>query len=91
MLMLLKDGESRWSRCDPGTLLVNPYSATCGRPWETTDEYTISLNGDNSTMVKFSENDRSDYPKVCDVLESYIKSAVSTIRSRMNKEKNQRL
>jgi hypothetical protein len=42
-------------------------------------------------MVKFSENDRSDYPKVCNVLKSYVNSAVPTIRSRMNKEKNQRL
>ncbi len=42
-------------------------------------------------MVKFSENDRSDYSKVCNVLKSYVNSAVPTIRSRMNKETNQRL
>ena len=86
-----KDGESKWSRSGSPKLLVSPFSATCGRPWETTVKYKISLNGDHSTMVKFSENDRIDYPKVCDVLESYLKSAVPTIRSRMSKGKNQRL
>lgn len=91
MLTFLKDEESRWSRCGPRTLLVSPVSATYGRPWEITDEYIISLNGDHSTMVKFSRNDRSDYPKVCDVLERYIDAAVPTIRSRMDKEENQRL
>ena len=87
MLTLVEDSELRWSRSGPRTLLVNPASASCGRPWERTDEYVISLNGDHSTMVKFSENDRSDYPKVCDVLESYTKSAVQTIESRMNEDR----
>ena len=91
MVTLFKDGESKWSRNGHCTLLVSPVSATCGRPWETSDEYVISLNGDHSTMVKFSENDRSDYPKVRDVLKSYINSAVPTIRSRMTEGENQRL
>jgi len=91
MLTLPKDSESNWSRCGPHVLLVSFDSATRGRPWETTNEYKISLKGDHSTMVKFSENDRSDYSKVCNVLKSYANSAVPTIRSRMNKEKNQRL
>lgn len=89
MLTLSKDGELNWSRSGPRALLVSPFSATCGRPWETVDEYIISLNEDHSTMLKFSENDRRDYSKVCDVLESYLRSAVPTVRSRMNKEKNQ--
>ena len=91
VLTLFKDGESKWSRCGPRTLLVSPGSATCGRPWETTDEYIIALNGDHSTMVKFSKHDDRDCARVRDVLKSYINSAVPTIRSRIDKEKNQRL
>lgn len=91
MRTLPKDSKSNWSRCGPRVLLVSPESATRGRPWETTNDYKISLKGDHSTMVKFSKNDRSDYSKVCSVLKSYVNFAVPTIRSRMNKEEDQRL
>ena len=42
-------------------------------------------------MVKFSKHDDRDCARVRDVLKSYINSAVPTIRSRIDKEKNQRL
>lgn len=44
----------------------------------------MSLDGNHSDMVKFSENDRNGYEKICNVLKDFIKDAPSTIRARKN-------
>ncbi|KAK1751162.1 hypothetical protein QBC47DRAFT_392355 [Echria macrotheca] len=50
----LPDGT--WSRSGPPVLLVNPASATCN--WSRKDKSrTIPIDGDHSTMVKFSLGD----------------------------------
>ena len=71
-----------WSRKGALELLVNPASATCGRSWETGDDYVMSLDGDHSDMVKFSEFDRNGYEKICNVLTDFVKVAPSTIKAR---------
>ena len=90
--MSSKDSESKqWSRSGPSTLLVNPASATCGRGWETGDKYIISLRGDHSNMVKFSENDRDGYEKVRDVLQDFITHADAVIKNRLQGALSKRL
>lgn len=80
----MKDATTRqWSRKGPLTLLVSPASATYGRGWEIGDDYTISLNGNHSDMVKFSEYDRDGYEKVCDVLKGFVRRANPVIKTRM--------
>ena len=64
-------------------LLVDPASATHGRPWEFGDEYIVSLDGDHSTMIKFSGNDRDGYEKVCDVVQDLARNAVTVIEARI--------
>ena len=44
----------------------------------------MSLNGNHSDMVKFSENDRNGYEKICNVLKNFIKDAPSIIKARKN-------
>ena len=63
-------------------LLVNPASATLGRYWETGDNYVMSLDGNHSDMVKFSEFDRSGFEKICNVLKDFVKVAPSIIKAR---------
>ena len=63
-------------------LLVDPASATCGRSWETGDDYVMSLDGNHSDMVKFSEFDRNGYEKICKVLKDFVKVAPSIIKAR---------
>jgi hypothetical protein len=77
--------SNKWSRTGPAELLVDPASATCGRNWETGDDYKISLDGDHSTMVKFSETDRNGYPKVRNVIEDFVEHAIPTIKSRLQR------
>ena len=42
----------------------------------------MSLDGNHSDMVKFSENDRNGYEKICNVLKDFIKDAPSIIKAR---------
>jgi hypothetical protein len=77
------DQSKRWSRNGPKVLLVDPASATHGRPWETGDDYILSLDGDHSTMIKFSENDRDGYEQVCDVVQDFIQNAGTVIGARI--------
>ena len=42
----------------------------------------MSLDGNHSDMVKFSENDRNGYERICNVLKDFIKDAPSTIKAR---------
>jgi hypothetical protein len=73
----------RWSRSGPKVMLVDAASATCGRSWETGDNYVVSLDGDHSSMIKFSENDRDGYEKVRDVVQAFVKQANTVIRARI--------
>ena len=43
----------------------------------------ISLNGNHSDIVKFSEYDHDGYEKVCDVLKHFVQRADSVIKARM--------
>ena len=74
----------KWSRSGPLALLVNPASATYGRAWETGTEYTFSLAGNHSDMIKFS-NDRNDYPTVRSCLQQFTKEAALVIENRRKK------
>ena len=74
----------KWSRNGPLALLVNPASATYGRAWETGNEYTFSLAGNHSDMIKFS-NDRNDYPTVRSCLQQFTKQAALVIANRRKK------
>lgn len=74
----------KWSRNGPLALLVNPASATYGRAWETGNEYTFSLAGNHSDMIKFS-NDRDDYPIVRSCLQQFTKQAALVIANRRKK------
>ena len=86
----MQDGESKdWSRNGPKVLLVNPASATHGRSWETGDDYVVSLDGDHSSMVKFSDNDRDGYEKVCDVIQDFTRNACTVIKARMQNISNE--
>ncbi|KAM0803761.1 hypothetical protein BDR22DRAFT_800723, partial [Usnea florida] len=72
---VIQDPETKkWSRSGPLALLVNPDSATHGRAWETGSEYTFSLAGNHSSMIKF-QNDRNDYPIVRSCLQQFTKQA----------------
>ena len=72
-----------WSRTGPRRLLVNPASASQGRTWEVGDDFIISLNGDHSSMVKFSENDQNGYEKVLYVVQSLTSNANTAIEARI--------
>ena len=72
----------KWSRKGPLKLLVYPTSAACGRSWETGDDYVMSLDGNHSDMVKFSEIDRNGYEKICNILKDFVEDAPSVIKAR---------
>ena len=42
----------------------------------------MSLDGNHSNMVKFSENDRIGYEKICNVLKDFVGKAPSIIKAR---------
>ncbi len=42
----------------------------------------MSLDGNHSDMVKFSEFDRNGYEKICNVLKDFVKVAPSVTKSR---------
>lgn len=42
----------------------------------------MSLDGNHSDMVKFSEFDRNGYEKICKVLKDFVKVAPSIIKAR---------
>ncbi|MCJ1313277.1 hypothetical protein MMC25_006954, partial [Agyrium rufum] len=81
---VIQDSKShRWTRTGPRELLVSPASAASGRHWETGDDYNISLNGDHSSMIKFSENDRDGYEKVRHVVQDFTRNACPVIEARL--------
>ena len=81
---VIQDPQTKqWTKTGPLALLVSPASASCGRSWETGAEYAVSLNENNSDMVKFHPTGMDDYVIVRDVLQTFIKDACSVIRSRM--------
>jgi hypothetical protein len=77
-----KDKEI-FKRIGPMKLFVDPNSATCGRTWENTNDFKISIGADHSQMVKFWPNDRVDYPKVRRVLRDFSEAAFCTIEKRL--------
>ena len=79
---VIQDPKTKeWSGRGPLALLVNPASATQGRAWETGSEYTFSLAGNHSNMIKFS-NDRDDYSTVRDFLQQFTKQAILVVEVR---------
>ena len=79
---VIQDPKTKeWSRRGPLALLVNPASAAHGRAWETGSDYTFSLAGNHSNMIKFS-NDRDDYPTVRNCLQDFTKQAASAVTNR---------
>ena len=81
--MLQDDEGKRWVRNGKMERLVSPESATYGRDWERGGDYVISINEDHSTMVKFAENDRDGFPKVCEVIEQFLYHAYGVIVARL--------
>ena len=86
LLIFCKDRDLKWARNGPPALLVDPVSATYARHWENTSEHKISLKGDHSTMIKFRENDRTEYPQIREVLERFTGRAFSVIKVRLGME-----
>ena len=85
---VIQDAETKkWSRKGPLALLVSPASATHGRAWETGSEYTYSLAGNHSDMIKFS-NDRDEYPTVRSCLQQFTKRAALVVKNRWKKSSN---
>ncbi|RDW58735.1 hypothetical protein BP6252_13211 [Coleophoma cylindrospora] len=72
-----------WERSGPQKLFVTPESATCGRHWETGNNYHVNIETDHSGLVKFEQDDRVWYPKVKGVLEEFAGEAGHTIRARL--------
>jgi hypothetical protein len=73
----------RWSRSGPKVMLVDTASATRRRPCDIGVNSIISLYGDHSSMIKFSESDRDGYEKVRDVVQAFMKNANTVIRARI--------
>ena len=44
----------------------------------------MSLDGNHSDMVKFSENNRNGYEKICNILKDFVEDAPSIIKARKN-------
>ena len=42
----------------------------------------MSLDGNHSDMVKFSEIDRNGYEKICNILKDFVEDAPSVIKTR---------
>ena len=81
-----QDPETKeWSRKGSPALLVSPASASYGRGWETDGEHNISLDGDHSDMVKFSDGIHDDYAIVRGVLREFVAQAASAVKSRVKK------
>ncbi|RDW57768.1 hypothetical protein BP5796_12569 [Coleophoma crateriformis] len=81
--LIQNDVTKRWERSGPQKLFVTPESATCGRHWETGNNYHVNIETDHSGLVKFEQNDRVWYPKVKGVLEEFAGEAGHTIRARL--------
>lgn len=62
-------------------VLVHSSSATHGRPWECEAHHVQSISRTHSDLVKYSIRD-GVYERVLCVLQGFVKSAVSVIRSR---------
>ncbi|KAE8440868.1 hypothetical protein EG329_006366 [Mollisiaceae sp. DMI_Dod_QoI] len=74
----------KWTRAGPKKLLVNPASATFGRPWETSEDFKVSIDADHSNMVKFSRFDQDGYIKARDELRKFAEQAVFVIQQRLH-------
>ncbi|VUC24512.1 unnamed protein product [Clonostachys rosea] len=55
--------NDKWTNSGPLEVLVNPYSATCGRNIGTTKVMTIPINENHSNIVKFSRGHK-DLPTI---------------------------
>ncbi|KAH7330053.1 hypothetical protein BKA65DRAFT_460559 [Rhexocercosporidium sp. MPI-PUGE-AT-0058] len=73
----------KWTRAGPKKLLVNPASATFGRPWETSDDFKVSIDADHSDMVKFPRFDQDGYIKARDELRKFAEQALIVIEKRL--------
>lgn len=49
----MKDFDGRWSMSGPRVTLVDRFSATHGRPWETDKGFVEPIDRDHSELVKF--------------------------------------
>jgi hypothetical protein len=75
----------KWSRTGPKKLLVNPASATLGRPWETSDDFKVSIDANHSDIVKFTQFDQDGLVKALDVLRAFADEAVPVVETRVTK------
>jgi hypothetical protein len=73
-------------RTGPKELLVDRDSASCGRSWESTSEYKISLQRDHLDLVRFGKDDRNDLDRVMEVLDKCMKTAPLVIQDRLAKD-----
>lgn len=74
--------SQKWELTGRLSLLVTPESAFNGRPWETSNEYSISLDGDHSSMVKFSPGDRVECEKIFDTIDGLMTQANTEVQKR---------
>jgi hypothetical protein len=68
-------------------VLVHSSSATHGCPWECEAHHVQSISRTHSDLVKYSIRD-GVYERVLCVLQGFVKSAVTVIRSRSIVEKD---
>ena len=66
---------------------MTPDSAIRLREGESRDDDTHPIDADHSQMVKFSQNNRNDYAKVCKVLRDYIDSAGTAVKRRFDQDR----
>ena len=45
----------------------------------------MSLDGNHSDMVKFSDNDRNGYEKICNILKDFVEDAPSIVKARKDR------
>jgi hypothetical protein len=64
-------------------LLVNPASATFGRPWETSGDFKVSIDADHSDIVKFPRFDQDGYIKAQGELRKFAAQAMIVIEKRL--------
>jgi hypothetical protein len=61
---------------------VSPVSTILGRPWETSDDFKVSIDADHIDMVKFPRFDPDGYIKARDVLWNFADMAIPVIENR---------
>jgi hypothetical protein len=83
----LDPGTGNWLRSGETALLVSPSSAKQGRPWDINEHDVVSINLDHKDLVKFSHNDRVEFPKVEAILSDIARTAISVIQRRLEKSR----